>query len=426
MRRIVTISAGKYLLGELIVENRNRNEFNKALNLAAKEGKLNVVAGLLQAGGDPNFSSRDFYDGRTALHWAAYYNNRALVELLVQHNADPNIKDKFGDSPIVKAVRDSDWKTVNAMVTHYKGSNRIDYGHALLLVVRANQLNTASLLLKANAQTNWHTTGAGYKRFKPLHWAVHNQNPQMVDLLLRYGADEKAENEDHHTPASYAAERQFWDCLQVFVHHAMPKEQRKIQELIDLVGVFDEEALKNKGFLCHISKQIMSDPVRTPRGQLYERAEIEKHIIEKGTCPITNAPLSKNELRPVADKQQEIIHYLEKCLEASHEAKLGFLKRIKNEVNNSAWSNEGIGFFGRKIPDGIERIRKALANFEKLSDDNMKIAKLYRHLKEILKEKQKPRKRRSEKSIQFYLDSYTESQSLLDKNKSVSTPTMRI
>jgi len=37
-----------------------------------------------------------------------------------------------------------------------------------------------------------------------------------------------------------------------------------------------------EGMVCKLSRRIMIDPVSTPHGQTYERADIEKHLTEKG------------------------------------------------------------------------------------------------------------------------------------------------
>lgn len=42
----------------------------------------------------------------------------------------------------------------------------------------------------------------------------------------------------------------------------------------------------------------MTDPVSTPAGHTYERSAIESHILHHGRDPLTNEPLSMEDLRP--------------------------------------------------------------------------------------------------------------------------------
>ena len=39
-------------------------------------------------------------DGRTPLHWAALYGQLEVVQLLLRHGADKELKDKYGEKPV--------------------------------------------------------------------------------------------------------------------------------------------------------------------------------------------------------------------------------------------------------------------------------------------------------------------------------------
>ena len=75
------------------------------------KGTLECIKLLLEAGANPNTKAKSniatntYYRditvvGETPLHLAAAYGSKEMIELLLQHNADPTIKDDRGDSPL--------------------------------------------------------------------------------------------------------------------------------------------------------------------------------------------------------------------------------------------------------------------------------------------------------------------------------------
>eukprot|EP01123_Difflugia_compressa_P014852 TRINITY_DN8073_c0_g1_i1.p1 TRINITY_DN8073_c0_g1~~TRINITY_DN8073_c0_g1_i1.p1 ORF type:complete len:490 (+),score=94.40 TRINITY_DN8073_c0_g1_i1:23-1492(+) len=59
--------------------------------------------------------------------------------------------------------------------------------------------------------------------------------------------------------------------------------------------------------LCTLTGELVRQPVVTPGGILYDRETIEKHIKQHGTCPITNEPLSAEDLIPVQFPNTEAV-----------------------------------------------------------------------------------------------------------------------
>lgn len=53
-------------------------------------------------------------------------------------------------------------------------------------------------------------------------------------------------------------------------------------------------------------QQLMSDPVRTPSGQVYDRVAIEEYVSDHGRDPRTGEPLTPAALTPAADVVDEI------------------------------------------------------------------------------------------------------------------------
>jgi len=72
------------------------------LHYAAWKGHLKVVELLLEHGANPNIQK---HDGETPLHLAVWEGHLKVVELLLEHGANPNIQEnKYGYTPLHDAV----------------------------------------------------------------------------------------------------------------------------------------------------------------------------------------------------------------------------------------------------------------------------------------------------------------------------------
>lgn len=74
------------------------------LHVAAAGGRVDVVLELVARQG-MDVNSADLTSGRTALHHAVRARNRAICELLLEYEADPNAEDHSGYTPLHAAVQ---------------------------------------------------------------------------------------------------------------------------------------------------------------------------------------------------------------------------------------------------------------------------------------------------------------------------------
>ncbi len=91
--------------------------------VAAAHGHPDVVEILLQHGADPDLRDRD---GRTALSWAASEGRLACVRKLLDYDADPNIGDEDNVTPLMLAARSGYPRIVEALVSHGADVNAVD------------------------------------------------------------------------------------------------------------------------------------------------------------------------------------------------------------------------------------------------------------------------------------------------------------
>ncbi|KAL7681500.1 putative IQ motif, EF-hand binding, tetratricopeptide-like helical domain superfamily [Plasmopara halstedii] len=137
---------------------------------AVNNGSLDCTKCFLEANANPN--STDL-DGRTPLHFALSFTDlgtrEALVNLLIQYDADVNVKDRDGDTPLhVSCVNDE----------------RLACTHRLL---------SSGAFFYANTVGN-----------HPTHIAAHNGAVKTLKLFVDYGGDMNLKNYGGKTPLGMA------------------------------------------------------------------------------------------------------------------------------------------------------------------------------------------------------------------------------
>jgi len=156
-----------------------------ALHLAAAALRPLAVAALLKAGADPNAENRR---GATALHYACDARpkagktwdpskQRSVIELLLDAGSDIERKDKAGAAPLHRAVRARSPEAVRCLLE--RGA-RADATHG--------RQRTTPLHLVT------HSTGASGTK------GAHAEQQEIEELLLQYGADPRARDENGNLP----------------------------------------------------------------------------------------------------------------------------------------------------------------------------------------------------------------------------------
>ncbi len=146
-----------------------------ALWWAAGHGNLGIVSELLSHVADVNTATRD---GWTPLHEAAKANHPTIVALLLSKGADANAKASNGRTPIFWPVMGGYGAAAALKLAPIKTVYVLEgLGNAYEDVVELLLRNGAD----PNAQEEGGTT--------PLHYAVFGNNVGIVRLLMKWGAD---------------------------------------------------------------------------------------------------------------------------------------------------------------------------------------------------------------------------------------------
>ncbi len=152
---------------------------------------------LVQQGYDINTRNRS---GQTVLHGYALCNNPGAITTLLQHGADPEIKENnWQATPLGMALHHRHWPVIEVL---------LPISHNLFDVCHLADAERAAVLLARDPTLAQQRTPRGNT---PLHVVSQakqndpdfNATVATIELLLKYGADPKATNNEGKTPAQW-------------------------------------------------------------------------------------------------------------------------------------------------------------------------------------------------------------------------------
>lgn len=177
----------------------------KQIHLAATKGDIETVGRMLDQ--EPKLLTmvNDQREKVTLLHLAAYSAHDALIELLLERGADPNLKDARNQTPLFGAASSGNPRSIQVLVA---SGARVDARNAggdtpLHRAVVERRLDNARVLLDSRADVNA-VNGSG---MTPLHVALDTADEHVVRLLLERGADVNKPMFGGKTPLQLAASR---------------------------------------------------------------------------------------------------------------------------------------------------------------------------------------------------------------------------
>uniref|UniRef100_A0A8C1R1M6 CARD- and ANK-containing Inflammasome Adaptor Protein n=1 Tax=Cyprinus carpio TaxID=7962 RepID=A0A8C1R1M6_CYPCA len=190
------VSSGDlYLLQELLKGldvNTALLSTDTLLHLAAEHGKEAIVYFLLRQGLKLNLKDRE---GRTALHRASERGHTAVALALAKAGADIHATDLMSKTPLHLAAQNGHENTVKVLVHEEKKMK-------LILLINFQSSALPQILLDKGIDPNI----SGPKDQTPLHLsALHNQ-PALMALLLRVGAQINSITQDGFTALHLASQ----------------------------------------------------------------------------------------------------------------------------------------------------------------------------------------------------------------------------
>lgn len=191
----------KYIVEELKLDIDTKDEDGETPLLhAARQGHVTTAKYLIDSGANPATPSEM---GTTALHHAAGIGDIELLRLLLLKGLDVNSQSDTG-TPLIWAAGHGQSDAVKVLLEHNADPSieTDDNITAILSSTAAGSLPCLELLIQAGGKVNVTAGGA-----TPLHIAADNGSPDIINCLLKAGADPDAPDEDGLKPVQVAAAR---------------------------------------------------------------------------------------------------------------------------------------------------------------------------------------------------------------------------
>jgi ankyrin repeat protein len=152
---------------------------------AVKQKDVGAVRALLQKHADVNATAGD---GATALHWAAYRDDREMVELLIKAGAKVNSANDLKITPLMLAATNGNAAIVEDLLKAGADPDAASESGVTPLMSAAHTGSAASVraLLDHEAKVNVKETDRDQTA---LMWAAAQKHPDVVKILLDRGAD---------------------------------------------------------------------------------------------------------------------------------------------------------------------------------------------------------------------------------------------
>lgn len=173
-----------------------KSESDTPLGVAVRGRHYNIISLLLSNGA--NIDERCML-GKTVLHEAVSLGDEAIVSLLLERGANPNIEDERGSTPVLYC-RDVD--ILYRLIESNIDINVCDDQESTLLhlSIMSKNVDMIRALLDNNVGLNSRDV---YGR-TPLMYAVWKIMPDMVSLLLERGADPTLKDKNGDTALVYS------------------------------------------------------------------------------------------------------------------------------------------------------------------------------------------------------------------------------
>ncbi len=225
------------------------NDCNSALHVAARDGYYGEVQQLLADGVDVNASNKN---GAAALNFAVAQDEEQIVQLLIDHGADLEHRDRdTGSTPLLTTLMTGNNSRIARMLMDAGADTTVIDSDGYTVLHMAAYVDDAGIFIRfikngvdVNARNNKGDTPLKYCALfgawkearllihcgaavdiadnngdTALHTAILSANPDMAELLLNAGASTDVQNSQGKTPMHWADCYQDEKCKNLLIQH---------------------------------------------------------------------------------------------------------------------------------------------------------------------------------------------------------------
>ncbi|KAG6890485.1 hypothetical protein C0992_001153 [Termitomyces sp. T32_za158] len=204
----------KDLVETLLKQKAKKNALDQSVQIAVIHGHSSCVQILLNHQANPD--SKDV-SSMSLLHCAAKNGYWDIVNSLVKHKADVNSKDHQSKSPLHHAAQSGHLDIVESLMRYEADVNLKDHHSKspLHYAAQNGHLDIVRFLLECGGDVNL----KDYQSKSPLHHAAKNGQLYIVKSLLEHEADINLEDHQSMSPLHYAAQNGFLEIAKSLLEH---------------------------------------------------------------------------------------------------------------------------------------------------------------------------------------------------------------
>lgn len=174
-----------------------------------------VVKLLLERGADPNI--RDDGDNATPLHFAAEHQDLAVIQMLIEHGADPIGDGTMHELDVLGWATAWDYIQAKPEVVQYLLSHGAQ--HSIFSAVAMGAIDEIRTIVSREPDALNRPMDATNSRRRPLHLAIKKGQRTALEVLLALGADTEARDRTGLTPLDQAALAGEHDSARLLLDH---------------------------------------------------------------------------------------------------------------------------------------------------------------------------------------------------------------
>ena len=199
----------KLIARKVDVNTRTKKGKKAAIHSACEHGYIEILNMLLNCEKiDINIQNQE---GWTPLHYAAEYDQREVVKILLDKGADYNIRNIGNETPLHFALQTKTGELANVFLALKDidvNEKTVQDWTALHFAANKGFFDICAKLISMGVDINAQTK----KGKTPLHFAAQTGRETIMRLLIDNGADPTAKDIEDRTPLHYAAENGHAEC----------------------------------------------------------------------------------------------------------------------------------------------------------------------------------------------------------------------